>query len=159
MTTLVVQAHPLDDSYNAALLARVQEGLRVSGRPFDTLQLAHNPESNPARLNGVTRLVLVYPTWWGGLPASMLSWVQAMLAADAFGSVQGIQAVTSHGSDKVVNFVQGAWGRRYLRTRVAKACQPGTKVAWHALYKIDRCTSADLEDFLASTEQLFTTKS
>lgn len=155
MNTLVVQAHPLDESYNGALFERVRAGLRTAGDAFTTVRLGEGDSVEPADLDGVARLVLVYPTWWGGLPAVLLEWVQTVLAEGALGAVAQVDVVTTHGSSRLVNFVQGAWGRSYLERRLRASCARGCGFSWHALYEIDRCSAAELEQFLAVTEERF----
>lgn len=155
MSTVVVQAHPLDESYNGALFRRVCSGLSSAGEEFAAVRLGEGESVGPGDLDGAARVVLVYPTWWGGLPAALLEWVQTLLAEDALGTVQQVDVVTTHGSSRLVNFVQGAWGRSYLERRLRASCAPGCGFSWHALYKIDRCSVAELEHFLTATEARF----
>jgi putative NADPH-quinone reductase len=155
VATLVVQAHPLEDSYNAALRAAVCRGLESAGSEYTLARLWCDEHPTAAQLADSSRLILVYPTWWGGQPAMLLDWLQRMLAANAFGSVARFEAATTHGSSKLINRVQGEWGRRFLAERVAAACKPRTELEWHALYKIDRRTPAEIAAFLADTEQRF----
>lgn len=155
MGTLVVQAHPLVESCNAALLERVRTGLENAGEPHDVFRIGEREHPTPRHLSGTERLVLVYPTWWGGQPAMLLDWIQRMVAADAFRSVRQLEAVTTLGSSRFVNTIQGQWGRRYLAKRVLRACTPGAVFAWHALYKIDRRTQSEIDAFLALVEEYF----
>lgn len=155
MRTLVVQAHPLTTSYNAALLDRVLAGLSAAGEPSELRRLAEGQVPSAADIDEVARLILVYPTWWGGQPAVLLDWLQQMVAGESLGSVAAIDVVTTHGSSRLVNAIQGAWGRRWLERQVAASCARGARVHWHALYKIDRRSAAELETFLAATEARF----
>lgn len=155
VSTLIVQAHPLDESYNAALLQRVRAGVAASGELYTVRRIGSGELPEVGDVQGCRRLVLVYPTWWGGQPAMLLDWLQQMLRARAFGSVSRLQAATTHGSSHLVNLMQGEWGRRFLAERVAAACRPRTKLEWHALYKIDRRTPIECTDFLDRTEAFF----
>lgn len=156
MRTVVVQAHPLDDSCNAALLAAVVSGLEASGTAPQVHRVAHTAGPDAAALVGVERLVLVYPTWWGGLPASLLDWVRGLVVDDvSLSSVTEFVAVTTCGSTRLLNSVQGEWGKRYLERRIAPRCAPGTKLEWLALYKIDRQPQHQITAFVRSVERRF----
>ena len=155
MSTLVVQAHPLDDSYNAALLASVRAGLDAAGSSHVLFRLGEGERPTADDLTGVERLVLVYPTWNSGQPAMLLDWLQQMLGAAGFQSVVHVQVVTTHGSSKFVNMMQGAWGRRFLGERIIAACAPGAGFDWHALYKIDRRSFDETTAFLEETKRHF----
>jgi len=155
MSTMVVQAHPLDDSYNAALLASVCSGLDIHGDDYVTFRLGEGERPTPDTLAGVDRLVLVYPTWNSGQPAMLLDWLQEMLAARAFSSVAHLQIATTHGSSKLVNSLQGSWGKRFLGDRVLAACKPDATFGWHSLYKIDRRTLDETTTFLQETTTYF----
>ena len=59
---------------NAALLDRVRIGLERAGDSFAVVRLWQHRRPEPTDLARVQRLVLVYPTWWGGQPAMLLDW-------------------------------------------------------------------------------------
>jgi len=155
MSTLVVQAHPLDDSYNAALLASVRSGLDAGGDDCVFFRLGEGERPTAADLMAVERLVLVYPTWNSGQPAMLLDWLHEMLGDAAFGSVAHVHVATTHGSSKFVNMMQGDWGKRFLAERVIAGCAPGADFDWHALYKIDRRSFAETTAFLEQTQRHF----
>jgi NAD(P)H dehydrogenase (quinone) len=92
MRVLVVYAHPLDDSYAAALRDTVVATLRAGGHvvdlcdlyeeAFDPVLSAHERRyyrDTPDNLGGVSEhvarlreaqgLVFVFPSWWYGMPA------------------------------------------------------------------------------------------
>lgn len=156
MHSLVVQAHPVTESLNAALLESVEKGL--AGRPgtFRTFRLAMGDCPDHDQLIGVDELVLVYPTWWGGLPAVLLAWLQDVLedAVDC-SSIRRVVAVTTCGSSRFVNGVQGEWGRRYLERELIARCAPGATFDWVALYKIDRQPQHQITAFVRSVESRF----
>lgn len=155
MSTLVVQAHPLIDSYSGALLDSVRAGLDRAGGEYVVFRLGEGERPAPQDLHGIERLILVYPTWNSGQPALLLDWLHEMLGADAFGSVEHVQVVTSHGSSRFVNMVQGSWGQRFVAQRVVRACKPGATFGWHALYKIDRRSREETTEFLRATTDSF----
>lgn len=150
MTTLVVQAHPLEDSYNAAIRDRLVEVLDGSRRPFECFRLGQGERPSFDDLVDATRLVLVYPTWSGGLPAVVLDWVHEVLdEPEALTEVRRLTAVTTCGSSRFINTVQGEWGRRYLKTVLLAHCRPRARFRWVPLYKIDRRTEAETAAHLA----------
>jgi len=92
MRVLVVYAHPLSDSFAAALRDAVVARLRESGHEVDHCDLyaegfdpvltaperrAYNTatpdltavKAHVARLRAAEALVLCFPTWWYGMPA------------------------------------------------------------------------------------------
>jgi NAD(P)H dehydrogenase (quinone) len=156
MRTVVVQAHPLDDSCNAALLDAVVSGLAAAGTVPEVYRVADGGGPDAAVLAGVERLVLVYPTWWGGLPASLLDWVRGLVIDDvSLASMTELVAVTTCGSTRLLNTIQGEWGKRYLERRLAPRCASRTKLEWLALYKIDRQSRDQITAFIGSVEHRF----
>lgn len=154
--TVVVQAHPVPDSYSAALLDRVQRGLIAADEVHDVYRLARDRRPTAADLAEARRLVMVYPTWWGGQPALLLDWLQEMLEAPgSLRSVQELVAVTSLGSSRLLNRIQGEWGRANLDRRVRAACAPGATFRWLPLYKIDRQPAERISAHLDRVEDAF----
>ena len=147
-----------------ALRDRVVETLERAGHEVQLVRLTQGEWIDGASVAGADGLVLVYPTWWGGLPAPMLSWVQRELVAWIDGpadpttsplrTVRHLVAVTTHGSTNWVNRLQGEPGRHLLRRSVARLCAPGTRLRWVALYGVDQRSPAELSAFVdrASTE-------
>ena len=99
MRILVVWAHPLADSYSAALKDRAVSALQSSGHHIDLLDLYaeefdpalsaqeridyHDLELNVAnvrayveQLRAAEGLLLVFPTWSFGFPAILTGWLQ-----------------------------------------------------------------------------------
>src|SRR5258708_19892384 len=97
MRVLVVYAHPLSNSFAAALRDAVVARLRDGGHEVDHCDLyaegfdpvltaserrAYNPappgltavEAHVARLRAAEALVLCFPTWWYGMPAILKGW-------------------------------------------------------------------------------------
>ncbi len=144
MTVLVVQAHPLEASYNAALRESVLTALDDAGLPNRSSRLGAGERPTAADLAEATSVILVYPTWSGGLPALLLDWVHEVLdQPEALRGVGSLTAVTTCGSSRFINRVQGEWGKRYLRRSLLGHCAPGARFRWVPLYKIDRTSEAD----------------
>ena len=155
MPIVVVQAHPVPDSLNAALLERVVAGLTAAGTDHTVHRLCQGELPTATDVEGVDELVLVYPTWWGGQPASLLEWLQDMLADDALGSVKRLVAVTSLGSSQLLNTVQGEWGRAHLSGLVLQACADDATFEWFPLYKVDRQPQDAIDAHLRAVEERF----
>jgi|HigsolmetaAR202D_1030399.scaffolds.fasta_scaffold27267_2 putative NADPH-quinone reductase len=109
MDVLVVSAHPDADSFNHAITAAAERGLRRAGHHVTTLDLyavgfsavmtadehrayqAWKPgNAAPPLLDPMTReharlvqasqmLVFVYPTWWSQPPAILKGWLERVL--------------------------------------------------------------------------------
>ena len=102
MNVLLVRAHPLEDSFNGALLARTQAGLQRAGHAIDLLDLyaddfdprlraeerrtyadaaAVPAEIRPYadRLLAADALVLVFPVWCFGVPAILKGFFDRVL--------------------------------------------------------------------------------
>src|SRR5207342_955350 len=81
-------------------------------------------------------LVLVYPTWWSGQPAMLKGWIDRVWVKDvAFDlppdsnriqrrlhNVRRIVAITTHGSSKLVNALEGEVGKRTMTRTLRAVC-------------------------------------
>ncbi len=154
----VIQAHPLRDSYNAALHDAVVRGLEASGHDVASAHLDRGDDPDLGELGDASSLIFVYPTWWGGPPAILLDWLQRRLGPDLeavtrpLRHVQLLGAVTSHGSARWVNIVQGEPGRQLIVRGVRRLCAPDAATRWLALYKLDRLPRRALEAFIGRVE-------
>lgn len=158
MRFVVLHAHPQPECLNVTLLDRVVASLEGAGHEVQVVRLTQGDWIEGASVVGAEGLALVYPTWWGGLPAPMLRWVQTELAAWIDGSadastsplrtVRHLVAVTTHGSSSWVNRLQGEPGRHLLRRTVAGLCASGTRLKWVALYGIDQSSPAEIAAFV-----------
>ena len=103
MRALVVHAHPDPDSFSAALVGAVSQGLRSAGHEARVIDLYD--EGFTAAMSTAERLayheatpiideqvrahaehvrwaeaiVFIYPTWWGSMPAVMKGWLERVL--------------------------------------------------------------------------------
>jgi putative NADPH-quinone reductase len=163
MRAVVLQCHPLRSSYNEAMLECTLRGLEAGGATPEVHRLAEGADPAAGEIVGAELLVLVHPTWWGGLPAPLLGWVQRHLGpwidagapADTspLRTVRELVSVTSHGSSQLINRVQGEGGRQLVRRSILPLCAPGARHHWISLYKLDRLDRADLEAFLDRVER------
>ena len=104
MRVLVVYAHPLSDSFAAALRHTVVQRLHAAGHDVDHCDLyaegfdpvltpaerrAYNTshpdlsavDTHVARLRAAEALVLCFPTWWYGMPAILKGWFDRVWAS------------------------------------------------------------------------------
>ncbi|MAT05444.1 MAG: NAD(P)H dehydrogenase [Acidimicrobiaceae bacterium] len=112
-------------------------------------------------------LVLVYPTWWSGFPAMLKGWVDRVWVAGVawdlpeganrlrprLSNIRRIVAVTSHGSSKLINALEGESGKRTMTRSIRLMCSWRTRTTWCAIYGIDTCDAADRERFLTRVER------
>ena len=185
MKTLVVHAHPVPDSYSAALRDAVVEARRSAGHTVDLLDLyaegfdpvldadewspdtpdaEDRPELAPhvRRLRDADELVFVYPTWFGGPPAVLKGWLDRVwVAGVAFAKVPGsnrprarlmhirrLTVVTTYGSPRRVNVLEGEPGKRLVRRWLRVLCHPLARSHWLALYGMDQADDATRRAFL-----------
>lgn len=154
---LVVQVHPLEDSYNAALREAVLGALGPGETPCYRLCQGERPSAEA--LGAVERLVLIYPTWSGGLPSHLLGWLHELFDAGVrLERTSELVAVSTCGSSQFVNRVQGEWGRRYLRTELLGRCAAGARFRWLCLYKVDRLTRPEMAAHLDHVAQVLASR-
>jgi NAD(P)H dehydrogenase (quinone) len=112
-------------------------------------------------------LVFIYPTWWSGQPAMLTGWFDRVLVrgvawelADGatrvtarLTNVRRLVAITTHGSSRFLNMVEGETGRRVIGRAVRVLCHRFARTTWLALYNIDRCSEEERGAFLDRVEQ------
>lgn len=118
--------------------------------------------NHAADLQWCQHLVLVYPTWWSGQPAMLKGWIDRVWVRDvAFDlpsessrvharlrNVRRITVVTTHGSSKFVNAIEGEAGKRMVTRTLRAVCHPLVRTRWIALYGLDRASEHDRVAFL-----------
>ncbi len=111
-------------------------------------------------------LVFVYPTWWAGQPGMLKGWIDRVWVAGVayelpdganrirplLGNIRRIMAVTTHGSSKFVNALEGEGGKRIVTRSLRVLCHRFARTSWVALYSVDRADDARRERFLARAE-------
>ena len=160
----MLHAHPLEDSYSAALRDTVAAALADSGVDHEIVRLCRD-EVPGADLRTVEHLIAVCPTWWGGPPAVLLGWLQDTLGDVVDGTaspsplagVDRLSVVTTHGSSLLTNNMQGQPGKQTWARVIAPLCAPGVDFEWVALYKIDRSDEPERQAFLDHVRTHFTT--
>ena len=112
-------------------------------------------------------LVLVHPTWWSGQPAMLKGWIDRVwVAGVAWEMTEGdatptpllrrirrIVVVTTHGSSKFVNALEGEAGKRTVTRAVRAMCSRRARTTWCAMYGLDRADADARAAFLDRVER------
>lgn len=112
-------------------------------------------------------LVVVYPTWWSGQPAMLKGWFDRVWVngvaytlpegsdriRPGLRNIRRILTVTSHGSSKWHNTLQGEGGKRIISRSIRAVCSPWCRTRWIACYGADRADRAHRERFLRRVER------
>jgi putative NADPH-quinone reductase len=64
------------------------------------------------------------------------------------GNITRLVVVTTHGSSKWVNALEGEGGKRIVTRSLRAMCSRWTRTKWVALYDVDRATTSDRQRFL-----------
>ena len=113
-------------------------------------------------LHWCEHLVLIYPTWWSSQPAVLKGWIDRVwvrgiaweLPTGAnriharLKNVRRLTAVTTHGSTKWVNALEGEAGKRTVTRALRALCHPLARTRWLAMYDVDRSSPAARAKFL-----------
>lgn len=116
-----------------------------------------------AHLRWCDELVLVYPTWFGAQPAMLKGWIDRVWAVGVaydlppgartihglLRDIARITVVTTHGSPKRVNALQGEPGKRVALRGLRVLCGLTTRGRWIAFYGNDAADAAARRAFLA----------
>jgi NAD(P)H dehydrogenase (quinone) len=144
---LVVAAHPVPASFSHAQRERAVRSLVAAGHDVETIDLYEGDAHDRAALDDAEALVFVHPTWYGGQPAIVKAWLDEVMDRP-IRRVRRIAVVTTHGSPKWVNVLQGEPGKRIYGRHVRRLCARRARFRWVALYAIDRCDEGDRAAFL-----------
>jgi putative NADPH-quinone reductase len=193
MRVHVVFAHPSPNSFAGAVRDRVVRALTAQGHEVDELDLyaaGFGPVLTPAewaahvkgganlaaigaeaeRLRRADALVLVFPTWWFGMPAILKGWFDRVWAPGVafelppgggglrrgLTNIRRFAVVTTHGSPWwVIALALGNPGRTVLMKGFSPLIARGATTRFLALYDMDRATRPRLEQFLARVERSF----
>lgn len=184
MRVLMVYCHPREDSYCAALRDAALAALRAKGHEVELRDLyaeGFNPvlsaeergvyhdltrnqdgiEAEVAQLQRAEALLLVYPTWWYGMPAMLKGWfdriwvpgVTFTLGAGAIEpqltNIRRLGVVTTYGSPWWLLLFLGWPDRRVIAGGIRRLMSKDCRVDWLSLNRMDHRGPADRERFLA----------
>jgi NAD(P)H dehydrogenase (quinone) len=204
---LLVHAHPVSDSYSAALADAVALGAREGGhelrrrslyaenfRPelteaerecyFDVdrgaSRISPDVRSHLADLRWADSLVLVYPTWWFGMPAMLKGYFdRTLVRGEAWDfparggkggevapttstsglvprltNIRRVMGVSTYGATRGVALLAGDNGRSCVGTAIRKGnFASGCTCLWLGLYGMDDCTAEEREEFSAAVQR------
>jgi NAD(P)H dehydrogenase (quinone) len=173
MRVLVIYCHPRPDSFSAAQKDVVIEALTATGHVVDLRDLYaegfdpilsarqrgayydeagnfHGVEDHVTALLWAEALVLIYPTWWFGMPAMLKGWFDRVwLPGVAFrlGGPKALQplltnlrrigVITTYGSPWWMLWWVGWPDRRLVRRGLRPLCANGCRVSWIGLTRMD----------------------
>jgi putative NADPH-quinone reductase len=113
-------------------------------------------------------IVWVYPTWWSGPPAILKGWVDRVwtngvayhhtdsgLVPGPLTHVRRMYIVTTHGSSRLVNMLEGDVGKKMIRRTLRTLCGFRCRTRWLAMYDLDRSTAAARKRFAGSVRAAF----
>ncbi len=112
-------------------------------------------------------LVLVYPTWFSGQPAMLKGWIDrvwvngvawelppgARFVRPRLGNIRRIVVVTSHGSGKWINALEGETGKRVATRSIRVLCSKRTRTTWCPIYGLDTAPESKRTAWLAKVER------
>jgi NAD(P)H dehydrogenase (quinone) len=112
-------------------------------------------------------LVLVYPTWWSGQPAMLKGWIDRVWVAGVawelppgrdilrplLTNIRRIVVVTTHGSPKWTNALEGEAGKRTAFRAIRAMCSKRTRTTWLAIYGLDQADAAQRTAWLDRVER------
>ncbi len=149
------------------------DGFRPELSAWERTHHLDSPEIKPeiaeyaANLRWCDTLVFVYPTWWSGQPGMLKGWIDRVWVAGVayelppganrikplLGNIRRLVVVTSHGSSKWINALQGEGGKRVIGRALRVLCNKRARTTWIALYGIDRDDEQDRKRFLDRVER------
>ena len=186
MKTLLVLAHPLPDSLNATLAQAAEEELRRCGHDvrrrdlyqdgFAPALTAHERQTQYTRFDAsavsaeteellwADAIVLVFPTWWFGLPAILKGWIDRVWApgiaydhAPDMGPLrprlQGLRhmlVITTLGSPWWVDWlILNRPVTRVLKRAVLGPCAPTARCSALSFYGCEKLSPARVDEMRA----------
>jgi putative NADPH-quinone reductase len=181
MRVLVIFCHPSRGSFVGSILSALVGRLEASGHAVQVVDLyaegfdpvlrqdawrAHRHEqptqagleAHIAALRACESLVLVYPTWWYGLPAMLKGWFDQVWQPGVAFSLEGgvfrthylpkvrrFAAITTHGSPGwFIGGIVGNPARRQLMRGLALQFARGLRTSWQGVYNVDARPEAEL---------------
>lgn len=191
MRVLLIHSHPRSDSFSAALREAVAEGLAAAGHTVDNHDLhaeAFDPvlsehqrgvyfdqaenrrglEAHIQSLRQADALVLVYPTWWFGMPAMLKGWLDrvwlpgvafqlggATVLRPGLTNIRRIGVVTTYGSPWWLLWWVGWPDKRIVARGLRPLCARKCRVDWLGLTRMDVDSPPRRKRFLSKVRRHF----
>ena len=178
--------HPIERSYGAALHTAVLDGLAEKSHQVTDIDLYaegfdpvlrkedwynyYNTDKNAEsvrryaeQLQVMDALVLIYPSWWYGLPAMLKGYfdrvwlpgiafdvmIDGRIGTDRLRRLRRILVVTTYGSPWwLIKIYMGDPTRKIVERGLKRICGRPCRVRWYAKYNMDRSSKRDLQKFL-----------
>lgn len=195
MKTLIVHAHPNPDSYNASLFRLAVETLKARGHDVEAIDLyaeGFDPvmtleerkaylecpgwlvsrfEPHISKLKQAEHLVLVYPTWWNGMPAMMKGWLDRVwlpmvtfepakrkgdMARSHMRHIRRFTVITHGGSPGWWLKLMGDPHRKILMRAVRVLFSWTCRARWLQLHDMNTVTRRDRDRFSARVRRILT---
>lgn len=191
MKVLVVFCHPVRDSFAGALLDRCVADLRRAGHEvavkdlyaegFEPVLSAEEWRAyedveadragiaeEVAALRATRGLLLIYPTWWYGLPAMLKGWFDRVwlpgvafaldsrrgISIHALSGVDRLMVVTTYGAPRrFIRLWMGDPGRKVMLRGLRPLLARGCRASWSALYAMDQSTQAGRARYLEAVSR------
>lgn len=187
---LIVSCHPLKDSLCHYLVGRVEASLGANGVAYEHLDLyrrgfdaaltaaerasyfgefdGSGTSAETAQLKRSETLILVFPTWWFGMPALLKGWFDRVWAPDiAFVNVPetgGIEpALANLKTCLAITTLTSPWKidrlflrqpvKRVLKGAILKGCAPQASFEMLSLYGAAALDEARLESFCSKIDR------
>ncbi len=181
---LIVSCHPLKDSLCHHLVSRIEAGLEANGVACEHLDLYESGfgaaltaaeragyfgefddsgiGAETAQLKRAETLILVFPTWWFGMPALLKGWFDRVWAPGvafdnvpetgaiepALASLKHCLAITTLTSPwKIDRLILRQPVKRVLKGAILKGCAPQASFEMLSLYGVAALDAARLEAF------------
>ena len=191
MRILVVFAHPLETSFVSAMHARVVEILRAGGHSVDDLDLyaekfdpvlsreqirayvdtnanTREVETYVERLRAAEALVLIFPVWFDGLPASMQGYFQRVflpgvsVLIDEAGlfhpnlrNIKRMSAVCAYGESRRDVAAKSDPPLRFVRDNIRALIDPKGRFEYLALYDMNFIAAPRRAAFMQRVKRAF----
>jgi NAD(P)H dehydrogenase (quinone) len=188
---LVVFCHPVGESFAAALRDRCVADLRGAGHEVNLKDLyaeGFEPVLSPQErrayedldadrgavageieaLRAAEGLLLIYPTWWYGLPAMLKGWFDRVwlpgvafaldgergISPHALSGIHRLMVVTTYGAPRwFIRLWMGDPGRKVMLRGFRPLLARGCRVSWAAHYAMDRSTPQTRARFLEAASR------
>jgi putative NADPH-quinone reductase len=196
MRVLLIFSHPAPESFQHTILRELEQRLADDGHEVRTIDLyregfdpvldlegwrAHARNESQAAglaqhleaLSSAEGLILVFPTWWYGLPAMLKGWIDRAWQPGVAFTIEGgafrtryltrirrFAAITTCGSPRwFIELVVGDPVRRQLMRGLARQFARGVRTSWRPIYGVDNRSREDLararERAVAGVARLF----
>lgn len=156
-----------EESFNPVFT--VFERLNHVGNITDKLSQLPDLKSHVEDLEWCEVLVLVYPTWWSAQPAILKGWIDRVFMNEVawvlpegasrirplLTNVRRLVVVTTHGSDKIINSLQGEAGKRIALRSIRLMFHRRVRTSWIALYGLDAASATQRERMVSTVRRRF----